>query len=183
MHSLPRTPSVTWTSARCYTARQTGGGSCPVTWHWLEQEAAWLPAHLCLEPGTHVLCCCCVRLPSLSVLHEVDAKEESPATHISNYLRINWCESQQSTVDKYLHLIFQCQLPGSLHQQLADVLRVLDQSLLLDDVQHGGGDGTAHRVTFKSSWTIILIVSLQLHLRKCWNTPPQWPQSWQRSPA
>ena len=100
MHSLPRTPSVTWTSARCYTARQTGGGSCPVTWHWLEQEAAWLPAHLCLELGTHVLCCCCVRLPSLSVLHEVDAKEESPATHISNYLRINWfvrVNNQQST--------------------------------------------------------------------------------------
>ena len=104
------------------------------------------PPDLLLQFGADVFSSGRVRLSGQSVLHQVDTKEESPSSHVSNDLWDYW--DRWSRDQLTIHLIFLSQLSGSLQQDVADVVSVLDQLLVLDHVQHGRGDGAADWISF-----------------------------------
>ena len=66
-------------------------------------------------------------------------------------------------IEKF-HLIFLRKFPGALHQEVADVVCVLDQILLLNHIKHGRGDGTADGVPWISWMILVLIMN--------WTSPP-----------
>ena len=109
---------------------------------------------LFLQLGTDMFSSGGVGLSCLSVLHQVDTKEKSSATYISNDLLLR---NDDWSVESNSYLVFPGQLSGPLHQNVADMVSVLDQFLILYHVQHGRGDGAADWVSF-----IIIRVSLSV---------------------